>query len=383
MQLRPTLSRRKPQRFRWRPWIGLLFLRFVLSAGLSYVLGGLGRAVGYLRGSGSVSAAGAFAAADAVGCRNRMYVGIRIRGDVCGVPSAFSPGAAVASQFSKRCPGECGLHCGRYFYFYCPWGHYIVRGILRKAGTLPSQRKSWAAEVASVDLAATESQEPPLDFAVESADEEKVTVADIEMNVDVEELNRGRLIGNLERIVLTIVVAAGSYSALGFLIAAKGLVRFEEFEKSREFTEYFLVGSLSSVLVALCAGLILRHALLMLLAGTAGIPDAILKARGGQEMQGTGAPGEIRTPDLQLRRLPLYPAELRARDLQFTSGLRCHQMRQDSRKALDANRETGVSGQQNYQRPRPPPPPLRSRPRPPHHRRRPAAFRLWTRFVHV
>ena len=28
-----------------------------------------------------------------------------------------------------------------------------------------------------------------------------------------------------------------------------------------------------------------------------------------------GAPGEIRTPDLQLRRLPLYPAELRARDL--------------------------------------------------------------------
>src|SRR5208337_5217358 len=28
----------------------------------------------------------------------------------------------------------------------------------------------------------------------------------------------------------------------------------------------------------------------------------------------TGAPGEIRTPDLQLRRLPLYPAELRARD---------------------------------------------------------------------
>ncbi len=27
---------------------------------------------------------------------------------------------------------------------------------------------------------------------------------------------------------------------------------------------------------------------------------------------GNGAPGEIRTPDLQLRRLPLYPAELRA-----------------------------------------------------------------------
>ena|SRR6266404_2683669 len=39
-----------------------------------------------------------------------------------------------------------------------------------------------------------------------------------------------------------------------------------------------------------------------------------------------GAPGEIRTPDLQLRRLPLYPAELRARSLQSTSGFQPHQM---------------------------------------------------------
>ena len=29
---------------------------------------------------------------------------------------------------------------------------------------------------------------------------------------------------------------------------------------------------------------------------------------------GNGAPGGIRTPDLQLRRLPLYPSELQARD---------------------------------------------------------------------
>lgn len=80
------------------------------------------------------------------------------------------------------------------------------------------------------------------------------------MIIDVEEYNRGRLIGNLERIVLTIVVAAGSYAALGFLVAAKGLVRFEEFEKSRDFTEYFLIGTLSSVLVALFAGILLRIA---------------------------------------------------------------------------------------------------------------------------
>ena len=105
-------------------------------------------------------------------------------------------------------------------------GTYIVRGCLRKADTLPR-----------VGLRNSE--------------------------IDAAEINRGRLIGNLERLVLTVVVAAGSYAALGFLVAAKGLIRSEEFQ-NRDFTEYFLVGSLASVLVALCAGLILRFALMSL-----------------------------------------------------------------------------------------------------------------------
>ena len=46
----------------------------------------------------------------------------------------------------------------------------------------------------------------------------------------------------------------------------------------------------------------------------------------------SGAPGEIRTPDLQLRRLPLYPAELRARYVQFTAGASSYQCGRASRK---------------------------------------------------
>lgn len=251
-------------RFRWRPWIGLLFLRFVLSAGVSYVLGG------------SVVLSAIFAVVVLLQPLVRSRLPMRWVAEIeCMWVFAFvvvsaayirhfrlvphwRPGSVSDAQASAVCIAAA------IFIFIVRGGTYIVRGILRKAGTLPSQRKSWVAEVASVDLAATESQELPLELAAESADEQKVAAVDVEINVDVEELNRGRLIGNLERIVLTIVVAAGSYSALGFLIAAKGLVRFEEFEKSREFTEYFLVGSLSSVLVALCAGLILRHELLML-----------------------------------------------------------------------------------------------------------------------
>jgi hypothetical protein len=105
-------------------------------------------------------------------------------------------------------------------------------------------------------------------LTINSADSVHSIAASVEQpalpTIDVEEYNRGRLIGNLERIVLTIVIAAGSYAALAFLIAAKGLVRSDEFNKNRDFTEYFLIGSLSSVLVALCAGMALRFALIRL-----------------------------------------------------------------------------------------------------------------------
>lgn len=107
-------------------------------------------------------------------------------------------------------------------------GTYIVRGVLKKAGTFPKKKKP-------------EKDDDPVDEA---------------------ELSRGRLIGSLERITLAIIAAGGSYAALGFLVAAKGVVRFEEFEQNRDFTEYFLIGSLASVLVALFAGLVIRYALL-------------------------------------------------------------------------------------------------------------------------
>lgn len=123
-------------------------------------------------------------------------------------------------------------------------GTYIVRGILRKSSTLPS-KKSLSASVAD-------------EISIAASDDPGQVV------VDLEEYNRGRLIGNLERIVLTIVVAAGSYAALAFLVAAKGVVRSDEFDKNRDFAEYFLIGSLSSVLVALCAGILLRFALIRL-----------------------------------------------------------------------------------------------------------------------
>ncbi len=129
-------------------------------------------------------------------------------------------------------------------------GTYIVRGILTKSNTLPSESSIGSKESR---ISTGSKSEPPGSIA---AAEEHIT--------DTEEYNRGRLIGNLERIILTIVVAAGSYSALAFLVAAKGIVRSEEFQSNRDFAEYFLVGSFSSALVAVCGGIALRFALLRL-----------------------------------------------------------------------------------------------------------------------
>jgi len=145
-------------------------------------------------------------------------------------------------------------------------GTYIVRGVLRKSGTLPSKARirSVSPQVASSPAseaapAVRAAEAVPIAIEIAAAAEESSPPA-----IDIEEYNRGRLIGNLERIILTIVVAAGSYAALAFLVAAKGVVRSDEFGKNRDFAEYFLVGSLASVMVALCAGIGLRFALIRL-----------------------------------------------------------------------------------------------------------------------
>ncbi|HEY1805818.1 MAG TPA: hypothetical protein VGG45_15200 [Terracidiphilus sp.] len=68
----------------------------------------------------------------------------------------------------------------------------------------------------------------------------------------------GPMIGYLERIIVVMIVVAGSFEALAFFFAAKGLVRSKELE-NHQFSNYFLLGSLASFLVALSAGLILQQ----------------------------------------------------------------------------------------------------------------------------
>lgn len=68
-----------------------------------------------------------------------------------------------------------------------------------------------------------------------------------------EAYGRGEAIGVLERWLALVMIVRGDYSALAFIIAAKALARHRRFEQDPEFAEYFLVGTLASLLLAVAA----------------------------------------------------------------------------------------------------------------------------------
>lgn len=80
------------------------------------------------------------------------------------------------------------------------------------------------------------------------------SVGQQEDKVGDEEYSMGRLIGLLERIFIFIFVLLNQYSAIGFILAAKGVTRFNNFKDDRPFAEYVLIGTLLSTLLALIIG---------------------------------------------------------------------------------------------------------------------------------
>ena len=64
--------------------------------------------------------------------------------------------------------------------------------------------------------------------------------------------NAGALIGSVERVIILILMLLGQYEAVGFVVAAKSLMRFKDSEGAK--AEYVLVGTLLSLCVAMiCA----------------------------------------------------------------------------------------------------------------------------------
>ena len=67
----------------------------------------------------------------------------------------------------------------------------------------------------------------------------------------------GRKIGMLERVLALVLILLDQWAAMVLLVAVKSIARFEEL-KVRRFAEYYLVGTLSSLIVAVATGLLMR-----------------------------------------------------------------------------------------------------------------------------
>jgi hypothetical protein len=71
-------------------------------------------------------------------------------------------------------------------------------------------------------------------------------------------MNAGKLIGVLERIISLTLILINQFAAVGFIIAAKSLLRFRDTATAR--TEYLLIGTLLSFGIAILLGIACRYA---------------------------------------------------------------------------------------------------------------------------
>jgi hypothetical protein len=68
----------------------------------------------------------------------------------------------------------------------------------------------------------------------------------------------GKWIGIAERIIVLILVLQNQYSAIGLLVTAKGIIRFNEKDRQEVKTEYLVIGTLLSIGIAIVAGLVVK-----------------------------------------------------------------------------------------------------------------------------
>lgn len=119
------------------------------------------------------------------------------------------------------------------------------------AGVFVPHRGTFLAYLVGVVLAVGESH-VVVRCLLEAFDVKPEKPADsAEEGLDEAEYSRGRIIGCLERFIAFAFILQGAFTALVFVVAVKNLTRFNQLDE-RPFAEYFLIGTLLSVV---CAGL--------------------------------------------------------------------------------------------------------------------------------
>lgn len=74
------------------------------------------------------------------------------------------------------------------------------------------------------------------------------------------DLSRGKIIGYIERLLVLLLTFYSAYPAIGFIVAAKSIARFKQMD-DRDWAEYFLLGTLTSMFLGITLGILLREVL--------------------------------------------------------------------------------------------------------------------------
>lgn len=72
-----------------------------------------------------------------------------------------------------------------------------------------------------------------------------------------DDYSMGRKIGNLERLIIFLLVLIGEWSAIAIIIGAKSVARFDRL-RERKVAEYYLIGTLLSLLAVIFIGVVVR-----------------------------------------------------------------------------------------------------------------------------
>lgn len=67
----------------------------------------------------------------------------------------------------------------------------------------------------------------------------------------------GRIIGKLERIIISALILCNQFGAVGFVLAAKSIARYKQLE-DKDFAERYLVGTLTSVAISFITTIVLK-----------------------------------------------------------------------------------------------------------------------------
>ncbi|WP_316811769.1 DUF3307 domain-containing protein [Pedobacter heparinus] len=127
------------------------------------------------------------------------------------------------------------------------WRDQITREtILRSESHQPAPDTSEPSENTTPDITP-----PPVAEVIKNSEEQELGLA-----------SAGKWIGICERILILTFVLMGQYTAIGFLMTAKSILRFSEKEANTQLkTEYVLVGTLVSFATSAMIGVLINLAL--------------------------------------------------------------------------------------------------------------------------